>query len=64
VCPIVSNKRLLLSCAEVLPATELSFGVVSGVGPGIDALDGVHMPQGKGLFRGFLGISVPIGVNV
>ena len=38
---------LLHSCAEVRAAIELSFGVVSGVGPGIHVLDGVHVPQGK-----------------
>jgi len=31
---------LLRSCAEVRIAIVLSFGVVSGVGPGIDVLDG------------------------
>jgi len=41
VCPIVSNKPLLRRCAEVRPVIELSFGMVSGVGPGIDVLDGV-----------------------
>jgi len=35
---------LLHSCAEVRAASELSFGVISGVGPGIDVLNGVHMP--------------------
>jgi len=41
---------LLRSCGEVRTAIELSFGVVSGVGPGIDVLDGVYVPQGKELF--------------
>jgi len=36
---------LLRSCAEVRTAIEQSFGVVSGVGPGIGVLDGVHVPQ-------------------
>ena len=31
---------LLRSCAEVRKAIELAFVVVSGVGPGIDVLDG------------------------
>jgi len=31
---------LLRSCGEVRRASELSFGMVSGVGPGIDVLDG------------------------
>ena len=26
----------------------MPFGVVSGVGPGIDVLDGVHLAQGEG----------------
>jgi len=43
---------LLGSCAEVREPIELSIGMVSGVGRGIDVLDGVHVPQGefKGLF--------------
>jgi len=43
---------LLHSCAEVRIAIELSFGVVIGVGPGIDVLDGVHVPQGEGVVSG------------
>jgi len=39
---------LLHSCVEVCEPIELSFGVVSGVGPGIDVLDGVHVPQAQG----------------
>jgi len=39
---------LLRSCVEVRTAIELSFGVVSGVGPGIHVLDGSHVPQGEG----------------
>ena len=31
---------LLRRCVEVRTAIELSFGVVSGVGPGIHVLDG------------------------
>jgi len=31
---------LLRSCAEVRAANELSFGMVSGVGPGIDVRNG------------------------
>jgi len=54
---------LLHSCAEVRTAIELAFGMVSGVGPGIDVLDWVHVPQGRGLFWGFFGICVPIGLN-
>jgi len=33
--PIVNNGTLLHSCAEVREPIELSFGVVSGLGPGI-----------------------------
>jgi len=33
------------------------------VGPGIDVLDGVHVPEGKGLFLGFLGSCAPIRLN-
>ena len=54
---------LLRSCAEVRAAIELSFGVVSTVGPGIHVLDGVHVPKKKGLFCGFFGICAPIGLN-
>jgi len=39
---------LLCSCAEVCEPIELSFGEVSGVGPGIGVLDEVHMLQGEG----------------
>jgi len=40
---------LLRSCVEVRRAIELSFGVVSGVGPGIHVLHGVHVAQGEGM---------------
>jgi len=43
---------LLRSCMEVREPIELSFGVVSGMVPGIDVLDGVHMPQGEGAVSG------------
>jgi len=36
----------------VRKAIELLFGVVSGVGSGVDVLDGVHMPQGEGAVSG------------
>jgi len=39
---------LLCICVKVREAIELPFGVVSGVGTGIDVFDGVHMPQGEG----------------
>ena len=51
---------LLHSCVEVCIQMELSFGVVSGVGPGIHVLDGVHVPQGTGLFWGFLAFASPL----
>jgi len=54
---------LLHSCAEVRAAIELSFGVVSGVGPGIHELDGVHVSQKEGAVWGFFGICAPIGLN-
>ena len=42
---------LLRSCVEVLTAIELSFGVVSGVGPGIHVLDGSPRDsRGRGCF--------------
>jgi len=43
---------LLRSCVEVPEPIELSFGVTSGVGPGIDVLDGVHVTQGEGAVSG------------
>jgi len=39
---------LLRSCVEVREPIELSFYVVSGVGLGIDILDGVYMSHGAG----------------
>ena len=42
---------LLLRCVEVHIAIELSFGVVSGVGPGIHVLDGnLRASTGRGCF--------------
>ena len=38
----------------------MPFGVMSGVGRGMSVLDGVHILQGEGKFRGFLR---PIGLN-
>ena len=40
------------NCAEVREAIKLLFGMESGVGPGIDVLDGVHMPQEEGAVSG------------
>jgi len=52
--PIITN-GICCVVAEVRVAIELSFEVVSWVGPGIDVLDGVHVPQGEravsGIFR-------------
>jgi len=42
---------LLRRCVEVRRAIELSFGVVSGVGPGIHVLDGSpRASSGRGCF--------------
>jgi len=42
---------LLHSCAELREPIKLSFGVVTGVGSGIDALDGSsRAPKGRGSF--------------
>ena len=44
-------RTLLHSCAEVRIAIELSFGVVSGVSPCIDVLDGgPRASRGRGCF--------------
>jgi len=48
---------------EVCELIELSFGVVSGVGPGIDVIDvGQHASRGRGHFWGFWP-HWPIGFN-
>jgi len=49
---------LLCSCAEVHAAIELSFGLVSGVTPGIHVLDGGPRASGEGWI---LGSFTPIG---
>jgi len=55
---------LLHSCAEMRAAIEVSFEVMSGVGPGIHVLDRVHVPQGEGAVLGiFFGNRNPIGLN-
>jgi len=42
---------LLHSCGEVHTVIELLFGVMSGVGPGIDLLDGgPRASRGRGCF--------------
>ena len=43
--PIVTMGTLLRTCAKVREAIEMPFGAVSGIGPGIGILDGVHVPQ-------------------
>jgi len=45
-------RPLLHSCVEVHEPIELSFGEVSGVGPGIDVWTGVHVAQGRGVVLG------------
>jgi len=52
---------LLRRCVELRKVIQLSFGVVSGVGPGIHVLDGSPRAQGEeavsgmvfGIFRKF-----------
>jgi len=52
--PLSPMGPLLRSCAEVRAAIELSFGMVSGVGPGIGVLDGgPHASRGRGYFWDF-----------
>jgi len=53
----------LHSCAEVHELIKLSFGVVSGVDPGIDVLDVVHKPQGEGAVAGVVCPHWPSGFN-
>ena len=52
--PIVTKGTLLRRCVEVRTVIKLSFGVVSGVGPGIHVLDGSSRacPQGEGAVTG------------
>ena len=45
---------LLRSCAEVRAAIELSFGVVSGVTPGIHVLDGSPRASRGGVVSGMV----------
>ena len=51
---------LLLSCAKVHEAINLSFEVMSGVGQGIGALDVVHILQAEG---NVLGVFLSIALN-
>ena len=47
--------RLLRRCVEVRTAIELSFGVVSGVDPGIHVLDGsLRASRGRGAVSGMV----------
>jgi len=46
--------RLLRRCVEVRTAIELSFGVVSGVDPGIHVLDGSPRAQGEEAVSGMV----------
>ena len=52
---------LLRSCVEVCEPIKLSFGVMSGVGPGTDVRNGIHVAQGEGWI---LGLFSPIGLMV
>jgi len=45
-------RTLLRRCVEVRKTIELSFAVVSGVGPGIHVLDGSPHAQGEGAVSG------------
>ena len=49
--PIVTKKDFVDRCVEVCTAIEPSFGMVSGVGPGIHVLDGSpRASRGRGCF--------------
>jgi len=54
---------LLCSCAEVREPIELSFGMVSGVGPGIHVLDGGSCAPKEGAVLGIFRHLHPIGLN-
>ena len=52
---------LLRRCVEVRTAIELSFGVVSGVGPGIHVLDGSpRASRGSCFWHGFWHFSASV----
>jgi len=51
---------LLHSCVKVRKPIEVLFVVLSGVGPGIGVLDGIHIPKGRG---GFWVYFLSIGLN-
>jgi len=46
------------SCAEMREPIELTFGVVSRVGPGVGVLDRVDVLQGEGAVSWVLGFSL------
>jgi len=58
--PIVTMGHLLRSCVKVHEPIELSFGVVSGVGSGIDQMGSTSCLKGKGMFLGFFSICAHI----
>jgi len=46
-------------CGKTADCIRMPFEVVSGLGPGINVLDGVHVPQGEGLFLAFSAFAPP-----
>ena len=54
--------NLLRCCVKVRTAIELSFGTVSGVGPGIRVLDG-SPPASRGMVSGIFRHLCPILFN-
>jgi len=56
--PIITNGVCIASCVEVRKPIELLFGLVSGMGPGVDVQNGHHVAQGKGVN---FGVVCPIG---
>ena len=53
-------RNLLHSCAKVCAVIELPFGMVNGVDPGIDVLDGSpHASRERGCFWHFLPFAPP-----
>jgi len=50
-------------CDKMADWIRMPFGVVSGVGPGIGVLDGVHVQQGKGAVSTVFCPHWPIGFN-
>jgi len=58
VCRSVYRSVTQVSPAKTAAPIEMPFGLRTHVGPGNHVLDGVHIPHGKGQFRG--GRSVPL----